>query len=148
MIVKIKIVVLVIAILLFVISLTQPAYYINRKDYDGWANSFDLLIFGWSGVLYGGAASAWLANPLIILSWLFFFKERGGSVVTSVLALFFSASFLFFDTVISSEKPDYSIITARKAGYWIWLASIAFFFISATITYYVEKNNNKKVEPL
>ncbi|HEY2583228.1 MAG TPA: hypothetical protein VGI43_15555 [Mucilaginibacter sp.] len=135
-----KIKFLLIAILLFIIALTQPAYYIDRADHSGWSNSFMLFIFGWTGLFYGGAAIAWFANPLIVLSWVFYFKRPKLSVITGLLATIFSASFLLFHTIISSEAPTYSIITARKAGYWLWLMSITFFSIFTIITYYFEKN--------
>jgi hypothetical protein len=130
---------LIISIVLFLLSLTQPAYYIGRSDYDGWSNSLELLVFGWSGVLYGGAAIAWLANPLIFLSWIVSFKKPQIALISSLFASFFSASFLFFTKVISSEKPDYCIITDRKAGYWLWLASILFFSVFNGCIYILER---------
>jgi hypothetical protein len=132
------------SILIFVISLTQPAYYIDRADYDAWANSFYLLIFGWSGLLAGGAAFAWLANPLILLSWILFFTKPKAALILSLLATLFAISFLFFNTIISSEETSYSTITARKAGYWLWLLSIALFSIASTILYYIDKQSQKR----
>ncbi len=141
-----KIIVFSLSITLFLISLTQPAYYIDRTDYDAWANSFYLLIFGWSGLLAGGATIAWLANPLIFLSWIFFFIKPKVSLILSLVATLLSASFLCFNTIISSEETSYSTITERKAGYWLWLISIAIFSISTLIIYYFERKAAKTDE--
>ena len=141
MIKKFKIVALIISVLLFVMSLTQPAFYIDRSDPDGWSNSFGLLFIGWFGALSGsGAAMSWLANPFIIISWFVLFKRTRLALVLSFLATLFSLLFLFFHTVISGEDGAYSVISARKAGYWLWLSSITiFFFISFIIDFFERK---------
>lgn len=55
-----------------IFSLTQPAFYIDREDYDAWANSFLLFIFGWSFILGGSTESfIWWANPLYIAAIFF-----------------------------------------------------------------------------
>lgn len=144
---KIKFAVLSLSILLFLISLTQPAYYIDGQEYDAWANSFGLLMIGWFGALCGGAGLAWFANPLILLAWILYFKKNLLSVWMAALASGFSASFLCFSKVISSEAPTYSTITERKAGYWLWLTSILIFALLATVTLVIENrkwNNYNK----
>lgn len=140
-----KTIALIISIVLFAVSLTQPAYYIDATEHDAWANSFYLLIFGWSGVFAGGAAFAWLANPFILLSWFFLYRRIKAALVLSAIATAFAASFLCFHVIISSEAPTYSVITSRKAGYWLWLLSISWFFISTTIIYYREKISGEKI---
>ena len=110
--------------MLYLASLTQDAFFINRVDYDAWASSAWLVAVGWAGALLGGgAALVWFANPLLFLSWgLSFFSlklARWASVYTALLA----ASFLLFDEIITSEAPTYSTITHYRAGYWLWLAS-------------------------
>ncbi|MGZ3871682.1 MAG: hypothetical protein ACXVJD_02125, partial [Mucilaginibacter sp.] len=86
-----KKILLIIAILLFAISLTQPGFYADKK-FDSGKNSFGLLFFGWTGLLFGGAAISWLANPFIILSWCFFLKKPKTALIFSFLAVLFSAS--------------------------------------------------------
>jgi len=136
----IKVCILVFSIMLFLSSLTKPAFYIEREDYDAWSNSLILLGFGWSGALAGGAAIAWFANPLIFLSWVVLFKNIKMSVIASIIATALAISFLFFDKVITSEEPSYSKITAYKAGYWLWLSSIMLFTITTAIISFFDKN--------
>jgi hypothetical protein len=128
-----KIIGLTISILVFILSLTQPAYYIDRENYNGWSDSFFLLIFGWLGVFYGGAAIAWLANPFIFSAWVLLFTKPKIALILSVIAVLFAWSFLMFDTIVSSEAPSYSKITEYKSGYWLWVCSISVFSTTALI---------------
>lgn len=137
---KLKIVALILSILLFIISLTQPAFYIDRSDPDGWANSIGLLLIGWTGTLAGGAGLAWLANPLLLFSWIFFFKKPKVSLRLSVIATFFAASFLMFHKILTDEAGNYSTITVRKAGYWFWLSSTSLFSLCSILLYYRYKD--------
>ena len=97
---------------LFILSLTQPAFYIDRIDYAAWSNSFTLVAMGWLGALMGGgAALAWFANPLLMLSWVLLSNYSKASVYTSSIASVSAISFFTSERVISSEAPTYSIIT-------------------------------------
>ncbi|MEN7549933.1 hypothetical protein AAG747_18555 [Rapidithrix thailandica] len=122
--------VLVASLILFLASLTQPAFYIDREDKGAWSNSIGLVLTGWMGALMGGgSALAWFANPLIFLAWIFTFKYEIVPVILSVIASALALSFLLFDKVISSEAPVYSKITHYKAGYWFWVLSILVYTI-------------------
>jgi len=129
-------IILIISILLFAVSLTQPAFYTSARQPDGWANSVGLLLIGWTGTLVGGAGLAWIANPLIFFAWTRF-KKRKTAVVLSGIATIAAASFLMFDSIITGEDGNYSKITERKVGYWLWLISIAVFFIGTTVSYFI-----------
>jgi hypothetical protein len=142
---RLKIIVLSIGILTFVMSLTQPAFYTSATNPAGWANSLGLLVFGWSGTMCGGAGIAWLANPLIFTSWFYLSRKIKVSVITGILAAVFAVSFLLFKNIITDEAGNYSIITDRKAGYWLWLTSIVIFTIGTAVIYYLEKRSAKKV---
>lgn len=139
-----KKIILLISISFFLLSLTQPAFYIGRSDPDGWSNSLGLVLIGWSGALGGGAGLAWVANPLIFVSWFRTFKRARSSVTLSLLALAFSASFLLFKGIVSDEAGNYSVITERKAGYWLWLISIASFAIGRSVVYFFEDTLTRK----
>ena len=144
---NLKTAILSISILLFIISLTQPAFYIDRSNSpDGWSNSLGLVLIGWTGTLAGsGAALSWIANPLIFVSWYNLFRNIKASLITGIFAFIFSASFLLFKTVISNEAGHYSLISERKAGYWLWLTSISFFLAGLIIVYLKEKSTREKI---
>ena len=63
--------VIILSLILFLISLTQPAFFIDRKDDpNAYSNSLILFLLGWMSLL-GGAFIPfiiWLANPLYFLS--------------------------------------------------------------------------------
>ena|ERR1700744_117405 len=138
-----------ISILLFIASLTQPAFYTSASEPDGWANSIGLVLVGWSGALAGGAGIAWFANPLILVGWIYIFKRAKIAMLSGLFATAFAVSFLFFKNIMTDEAGNYSIITHREAGYWLWLASIIFFTIGAIYIYYSKKQLNKSsTEPI
>jgi len=80
-------------------------------------------LLGWVGMLMGGAAITWLANPALFISWVFFAKRPKWSLVASFAASFISLCFLMFGQVLANESGQYQQITSYHAGYWLWLAS-------------------------
>lgn len=136
---------LIISILLYLISLTQDAFYVDNINHDAWSNSLVLLLVGWIGAIMGGyAALTWFANPLIFFSWLFFLKNVRVSFCLSLCSFILSISFLFFDNVITSEAPTFSKITSYEIGYWIWLLSILLIFLGSSIILILENKNKKR----
>ena len=135
--------ILIASIILLALSFTQPAFFIDRVDYDGWSNSFILFFLGFFSLLTGLAGLVWLANPLIILSWIFSFKREKTAILLGISSMILSSSFLFFDEIVTSSRPDYSKITEYKLGYWLWLASIYFFTIATIIIHLTKKENSK-----
>ncbi len=120
--------VLYISLGLFLLSLTQPAFYIDRVDYDAWSSPIGLLLMGWLGIMAGDSAClAWLANPLLILGGVSLFKFDKFAPVLGILAIAVGLSFLGHTEIISSEAPTYSKITEIKLGYWLWMISMATF---------------------
>jgi len=117
---------------LFLLSLTQPAFYIDRTDFDAWSSPIGLLLMGWLGILAGDSAClAWIANPLLILGVVSLFKFDRFAPILGILALGVSLTFLGQEQIISSEAPTYSKITKIKLGYWLWVSSIGAFTISS-----------------
>ncbi len=140
---KQKIILLTISVLLFVISLTQPAFYIDRSDYDAWSNPVGIIFIGWLGAIIGrGSALVWFANPLILTSWILILKSERIAIISGILAALLSISFLFFDEVVASEAPTYSLITEYKLGYWLWLSSICLFAIGILMIRFINKARN------
>lgn len=148
MIKKIKSATLIVSMVLFVLSLTQPAFH-TAANQNNDNQSLMLILMGWLGTLTGGACLCWFANPLLFLSWRYLFKKPGTAVFTSFAAAIFSSLFLFFDTIMVNEAGTYSIITEHKAGYWLWLSSILF-FLTGTIVIYslIQKSNRVNNNPL
>ncbi|NRB48906.1 MAG: hypothetical protein HRU41_14615 [Saprospiraceae bacterium] len=118
---------------LFLFSLTQPAFYIDRADFDAWSSPIGLLLMGWLGIMAGDSACmAWLANPLLILGAVSLFKFDKFAPIFGILALAVGLSFLGQEQIISSEAPTYSKITEIKLGYWLWITSMAAFTAGST----------------
>jgi len=111
-----------ISVFVFVISLTQDAYFIEGRNPKAWSFSLGLLVFGWLGILYG--YYAWLANPLLLISWLALSKSYFiVGCIASVGALFFALSFLSYKSIVTSELPEFSRITGYGPAYYLWSAS-------------------------
>jgi len=115
-------VVLALSVVLYVVCLTQDGYYIDDPDPRKWSPAWGLLLFGWVGLLSG--MLAWLANPLLFVSWVLLAASRFRAAFYVALgALLFAMSFLLYSEVISSTKTDYSRIVGYGIGYWLWIAS-------------------------
>ena len=82
------------------------------------------------------AGATWLANPLLIASWIVAYKNPLGSLITSLLATALSLSFLCFSTIMDNESGTSANITGIKAGYWLWVISMAVMFTGNALIYY------------
>ncbi len=83
-----------------------------------------------------GATFTWLANPLLLASWLFLGKEPGMALRLSLPATLLTLSFLLFGQIINDEAGHYTRITGYGPGYWLWVASAATAFLgSLYLTY-------------
>jgi len=112
------------SVITFLVSLTQKCYCTTSSCGD----SIMALLSGTVGFVFGGAALTWLANPLLLTSWIMFKRSPKLSLILSGLALLLSLSFLLFKRVISDEAGNYSEITSYELGYWLWsLSSIIMF---------------------
>ena len=101
--------------MLFAISLSQKTYCTNNNCGENWSGLSIVL----SGIFNGGAVICWIANPLILISWLKHKKPKI-SLIFSSLALIFGISFLFFNEIIINEGGFYGEITEYKTGYYLW----------------------------
>ncbi len=110
---------LIISLLSFIFSLTQICFCttVNCSD------SIEILIIGFFGLITGGACITWLANPLLLIAWIYLKKRPKQSIIFSGLAFIFSISFLFFDKILANEAGHYLEITQYRLGYWLWLFS-------------------------
>ena len=94
---------LIVSISLLALSLTQKCYC---TTINGCGDSLMVFIFGILGLAYGGAALTWLANPLLIASWITLKPSNKWSLILSVIAFLISISFLLFDKVIADEAGN------------------------------------------
>jgi len=113
-----------VSILLFLASLTQnPCRWASPNESDGqYFGCLAFLLIGWVGV-FGGIV-AWLANPALLLAWIFTFSRyrRVEAIVCSVAALGLALSFLAVKE-IPGDNGSAKIIS-YALGYWLWIASI------------------------
>ena len=110
---------LIVSMVLFGLSLTQQAYCTQADC----ADSIMVLILGWWAMLSGGAGLCWLANPLLVACWLSFDKKPKQAMFLAAAAFLLAFFFLLANQVVADENGNSRVITGRKAGYWLWLAS-------------------------
>lgn len=110
--------------IVFLASLTQDGFYIDRADADAWANCFGLLLVGWLGMFDG--VFAWLANPMLVLAWaaIWFPRLRFASLIGALIALLFALSFLLHHDIMANEAGGRAAITGYGWGYWLWIGSM------------------------
>lgn len=137
------------SLIVFLISLTQPAFYIDREDFDAWSSPFGLLLIGWLPIIAGEtSAIAWMANPILLLSWISIFNPKLEKAVlwTGLLSIIVGLSFLSVKEILSSEAPTYSKITAIMPGYWLWISSMLTFTVGVLYLKWFKRSKKKKVE--
>jgi hypothetical protein len=114
-----------ISIGLFVLAMTQTAYY--EVTDDSARNSAGLLLIGWMGTIASGYIE-WIANPLLLYSWASALHKRYWQAVGSaVLALTLILSFLRRAEVVWTGDNGSRTVAIRGYGfgYWLWVASAA-----------------------
>lgn len=107
---------------IFALSLTQRGFFVNNPHV--WNDpAYFLLLMGWAGVPEG--IFAWLANPLLLLSWVLAYAGRPRPALISALcAILAAASFLLVRSVPTNESGTVVQVTGYGLGYWLWLLSI------------------------
>ncbi len=129
---RVRLYVMLASILLFIASLTQTAYYVSNAN-DGECPAFLALLTGWVGLGIGGQL-AWLANPLLLLSWIFYMRKKKAALYTSMGALLVAISFTFYREIVINEAGTMGDITGYGRGYFLWLASIGLMAAATIIT--------------
>src|SRR5206468_170858 len=95
---KINRVVLILSIGLLLTSLTQKCFCTTS----GCGDSLAAYFAGTIGFFLSWAGSTWLANPLLLTSWITINRNPKLSWTTSFLAVTLSLSFLFFNRIIEN----------------------------------------------
>ena len=112
---KSKKIILTISIIIYIISLTQEGFCTTAGQC---AKGFLDVLIGWMGVLMlDPAAMAWLANPLLFLSWTIVNRHKKASFIYSVVSLIIMLSFLLFDEIKVNGVGTTSKITYYGLGY-------------------------------
>ncbi|MGZ3944222.1 MAG: hypothetical protein ACXVJB_04725 [Mucilaginibacter sp.] len=113
---------LIISIALFIFSLTQSCF--NTENGPGEAGEGLAILFSGSfGFFLCPAGFTWLANPALLISWLYINRNPRKSLIASVVATVLSFSFLLFTNIIVNEGGNTAKITTYRIGYWLWLTS-------------------------
>jgi hypothetical protein len=107
---------------LFVFALTQRCFCTER-DCGEPGEGAAILFSGSFGFFLSWSNLTWLANPLLLTSWIVINRNPKLSFTTSLLATIISGSFLLFLNVIDDEAGNYDRITGYELGYWLWVSS-------------------------
>jgi hypothetical protein len=80
---------------------------------------------------------SWLANPLLILSWVKFGKKQyRGALIAGILSILLGSTFLLYDKIFMIEYfSSYRVMS----GYYIWLIGISY----ASIASFLRQNLSK-----
>lgn len=117
-------IVLIVSLLLFIISLTQPAVYTQGNE----MHALVCFILGWAELF--GDGIAWLANPLFFIAVFFLLiKQVKISTVLSFLAVCMSLYYLSAETITVNEAGHRSPIVSYGPGYYLWMISCLSLFI-------------------
>ena len=135
---KLKIAFLSASIIVFAISLFQDCFCTNDC-----INSFSVLITGIFGIIVGGANLCWLANPLLLVSWIFFYFNTKVSFVFSLIASLISFMFIFSTEVAIDEAGTPRQIENLEFGYWLWLFSMLIILIGNSAQIYFRYSTKK-----
>lgn len=132
---NIKSTLIIFSIIVFIISLFQPAFFIDREDSDAYSNSLFLLALGWMSFLGGGFVPfiIWLANPIYIISIFLISKSFKFGIITSLWSIFLAIIFANLNSILTSESGSDSKITYLGLGYYLWISSFVILFISSVI---------------
>ena len=126
---KIKTTVLMVSIGLFAFSLFNVAFY-TETDF---RSSIEALLMGWLAMLTGGAAMTWMANPFLIVSWIFLVKNKKSAWIFGLISSLISISFLKFHVIIEDEAGNYNVISRAGLGFWLWFSSCLTAFVGSLI---------------
>lgn len=125
------------SIVVYVLSLFFPAVC-SQNDcgkLPGWMAA----AFGWSTFSSIGRNPfqfiSWLANPLMLTTWISFFHTNKNKllIVVSSLALLCSISFNLVVELSNYNTGTPDSIDQLSIGYWIWLTSIVLAFAAVQI---------------
>lgn len=123
-----------------ILSLTQPAFYIDSEEPAAWADSWFLFFFGWTFPLGGALVPflIWCANPIYIFSLIFIIKGNKTGFYLSLLAALIAFSFSLFDKITASESGSETPIKSLELGYKLWLTSFVIMCFGTGLNLYLK----------
>lgn len=125
---------LILSVLLYLVSLSQDAFYIDRPDdHAAWSPGLVLLLTGWLAVFDGQIA--WLANPCLLFAWVFVMIRplRWTALVCALASTAFALSFLLYRDILANEAGHRADITGYAIGYGLWVASCVVMVVAGII---------------
>lgn len=141
---RLKYTILIISILVYFTSLTQPAFTFNDLDGQNTHSSISLLLMGGFVIAGGGLLEwiIWLANPLYFIGLFRLFKDNRSSKYFSVLACILAISFSTWKEILASESGRTATIEKLNSGYWLWICSLILLSIG-TLYYFRQIPTNE-----
>ena len=134
-----KLIGLLIVAVPFIFSLFQNCYFVNNKEHSIGSFGLAALLLGWSE-----AFVVWLANPILIFSIVFLWKEKINlSLIMASVALIASFSFFLQNSIMINEAGTEGKITGYDTGYWVWISSLILNFIVIFVFKWVNNTANK-----
>lgn len=133
---------IIISLIILAISLTQPAFYIDREeDPAAWAETWILFFFGWTFPFGGGITGFlfWLANPIYIISIIKIIRNKRSGFILSLIASLIATSFSFIDEITANSSGSLSKITSLELGYKLWLSSLLILTIGTSLSILLTK---------
>ena len=120
---------------IYIISLTQKSYCTSGGTCEYFSGLLNL-IFGWIGVfMFHLPAFPWIANLILLISWITFNKNTKVSFILSISAFLIMLSFLLVDEIIVNDGSTKSKVIFYGLGYWMWMFSSFIMLIGNLITY-------------
>lgn len=118
---------ILLSILLFIISLTLPAFFVERpKTEPEEMESLLIVLTGWMYPL-GGAIIPflfWCANPIYLFSICALLnRNKKAGFFISLIPCLIALAFTQMDKIMTSESGSESAITSLGSGYFLWLSS-------------------------
>jgi hypothetical protein len=113
-----------ISVAVFIAAITQTAFYQERQP-DTSVSAWTCLLLGGPGVLMVGYIE-WLANPLLLYSWISGIRGRQSQAAGVALAATLLIFYFLDRTNIEwplVERESSSKIVSLGLGYWLWLLS-------------------------
>jgi hypothetical protein len=138
---------LLLSMALFALSLAQDGFTIEGPNPRAWSSGGGVLLVGWLGLLYDGVW-AWLANPMVMLSWALLKLRRSMSaLVCAIAACVLALTFLRVRFITVSEAPTTAPIATLESGYWIWIASMCVAALAALAGHFGGRAESRSVGP-
>ena len=132
------------SLLLYLISLPLEAFYLDHKE-DGIIGLLCVGI-GWLGIGTGWSYISWLANPLLLASWIIPFKFPIPKITMAAASAFLALLFIVFDSVKDNSQGKLSIITGLGPDYLCWVLSPLLFLLGNVIWLIVrEQKASRKI---